>query len=231
MAAIPYHQLNPAVQQRVVDIAHKSSLYRHLPRTALQIDPDYLTFLSCYPEVIVEIWRLMEVSNMSALRTAPFTLQCSDGEGTLSAIDLIYASEQMQIFLGEGTYEGPLLRRKIRGDCLIVLRAEHQTGSNGVNVATCDLDFFLKIDNATAGFIAKTVHPLVGRTADQNFVETLKFVERLHETTCKNGPGVQGMAYRLTGLTPEVRDAFIEVAGLTYSRQQTRTLGIPVTPR
>ncbi|HMP80963.1 MAG TPA: hypothetical protein PKD54_16020, partial [Pirellulaceae bacterium] len=122
LAAIPLQQLNPAVQNRVVDILQKASLYRHLPKTAIQIDPDYMTFLCCYPEIIIEIWRLMEVTHMSAARTAPFTLSCSDGEGTESTVDLIYATDRMQIYVGEGTYEGPLLRRKIRGDCVIVIR-------------------------------------------------------------------------------------------------------------
>ncbi|HMP79217.1 MAG TPA: hypothetical protein PKD54_07175 [Pirellulaceae bacterium] len=36
------------------------------------------------------------------------------------------------------------------------------------------------------------------------------------------------MAHRLSALTPDVRDTFVEMAGLTYSRQQTRSLGVPV---
>ena len=77
---------------------------------------------------------------------------------------------------------------------------------------------FVKVENATASLIAKTLNPIVGPTADHNFVESMKFVERLNETTQTNGVGVQRMANRLNNLQDSVRQNFIKVAGLVYER-------------
>ena len=86
------------------------------------------------------------------------------------------------------------------------------------------LDVFLTIDNMTASLVAKTLAPVVGKTADHNFLESLKFVQRLNETTGRNGPGVQGMADRLEGLTEPVRDQFIDIVGVVYQRTQQALL-------
>ena len=105
----------------------------------------------------------------------------------------------------------------------MLLRTENTKDSDGRPVASSQLDVFLKIENAAAGLIARTLNPLVGKTADQNFVESMKFVQRLNETTEKNGPGVQGMADRLEGLTPEVRQNFIDVVARVFEKKQTAT--------
>ena len=87
------------------------------------------------------------------------------------------------------------------------------------------------MENATVNLIAKTLNPIVGPTADHNFVESLKFVQRLNETTEKNGPGVQSMAYRLTNISDKVRDQFIRVAGTVYERGNRRTTLKPPSNR
>ena len=78
---------------------------------------------------------------------------------------------------------------------------------------------YLKVDNLAAGVIARTLQPLVGSTADHNFIESLKFIEKLNKTTVCNGPGVQLMGERLT-LEPTVLRGFQDVAGQTYRRNQ-----------
>ena len=101
---------------------------------------------------------------------------------------------------------------------MLVLRTSFRQDAQGKDIATSSLDVFLKVENATASLIAKTVNPIVGRTADHNFIESLNFVQRLNETTEQNGPGVQRMANRLTDLTPDVRNNFVRVAGVVYER-------------
>ena len=66
--------------------------------------------------------------------------------------------------------------------------------------------------------IAKTLNPIVGNTADHNFVESLNFLQRLNETTVKNGVGVQRMANRLTDIDRDTRKKFIDVAGSVFQK-------------
>lgn len=222
LRSVPMDQLNQETQQKLRPILNRPSIYRRLPHTSIKIDPDYYLHLVRHPEVIINIWQLMGVTQMTADRTGPYTLATDDGVGTLGNVELVYGTNNMHIYYCEGDYKGSVLTRNLRGKCVIILTTDYQLNENGESVANSQLDIFLKIDNATLGLIAKTLHPIIGKTADHNFVESINFLERLNETTVKNGPGVQGMAHRLTTLTQEVRQEFVQVAGLVYDRSQAK---------
>ncbi len=221
---VPYQLLNQVTRDKISDILQKPSLYRRLPVNSIVADPDYFRFLTRYPEVIVNIWQIMGVTQMKTKRTGPFTLETDDGAGTVSTLELIYGNENLHIFYGTGTYEGPVIHKKLTGRCVLILRSDYAIDAQGQSQVTNQLDVFLKVDNATLGLVAKTIQPIVGPTADQNFIESLKFVQRLNETTATNGPGVQQMGTRLN-IDDDVRQKFIEVAGLTYERASNGIAG------
>ena len=227
--SLPYAQLNAQTKAKIGDILEKPSLYRRLPVTAIEIDPEYLQFLIRYPEVVVGIWELMGITDMETKRVGNYTLKTDDGMGTTSDMELVYGSSDLHIYYGQGLYEGPVLRKKLSGDCVIIVRTRPHSEINageitaqrpgGIPKTACQLDVFLKLDNGAAGMIAKTISPIVGPTADHNFTESLKFVERLNQTTIKNGPGVQEMGRRLK-VDPEVIEKFQAVVGRVYQRAQ-----------
>lgn len=220
MQTIPFHQLNQATKDKLNSVLNKPSIYRRLPISTINSDPDYFRFLVRYPEVLVDIWQLMGVTKMSTQRTGPYTINCDDGAGTLSTMELVYGNDNLHIFYGTGSYEGPVLRKKLYGSCVLVLQTGYAQGADGKPIATNQLDVFLKVENAALGLIAKTIQPIVGTTADHNFVESLKFVQRLNETTERNGPGVQRMAKRLD-INQEVRQKFVDVVSLVFERSST----------
>ena len=222
VARIPYQQMAPAAARRVADVVDHSSLYRQLPITTIQADPDMYLFLLRYPETIIGTWQLMGISEMSATRTAAFRLKASDGAGTQTQAELVYGQPNLNIYYAEGEYEGPMLLRKVTGSCVIMIESQYHRGPDGTPQVTSCMNFFLKIDNLAASVIAKTIHPLVGTTADHNFVETLKFAEKLSETSGRNGPGVQRMANRIDSLSPEVRQRFQDMAGVVWQRAQNQ---------
>lgn len=217
MQTIPFHQLNQTTKDKLNSVLNKPSIYRRLPISTINSDPDYFRFLVRYPEVLVDIWQLMGVTKMSTQRTGPYTINCDDGAGTLSTMELVYGNDNLHIFYGTGSYEGPVLRKKLYGSCVLVLQTGYAQGADGKPIATNQLDVFLKVENAALGLIAKTIQPIVGTTADHNFVESLKFVQRLNETTERNGPGVQRMAKRLD-ISQEVRQKFVDVVSLVFER-------------
>ncbi len=218
IALIPFDQLNPQTAKGIRDVVQGASVFRRLPVTAIQTDPDLYLFLVRYPEVVVDIWRMMGVSNMTAKRTGQYTLSANDGSGTTSTIDLVYGTPTLHVYYADGGYNGPRILKPIQAKSVIVLQSEYTRGPDGAPVATSRLDVFLDIENAAADWIARTVHPLFASTADHNFVESLKFVEKLSKTTMENGPGVQGMSRKLTTVHPEVRARFSQIAGIVYER-------------
>ena len=217
-SVVPYDQLNPAAVQKIRKIVQKPSIYRRLPTATVSVDHDFYLFLARHPEVIINIWELMDVTEMTANRVAPFKLDTNDGAGTRGEVELIYGTKNLQIFYGEGAYQGTMLPKKLRGKCVIMIQTKYHLDEQGLPATTSQLDIFMKLENVTLGLIAKTLSPLIGPTADHNFVETVNFIQRLNEITVKNGPGVQAMTHRLTNLTPEVSKQFVQLAGLVYDR-------------
>jgi len=215
--AVPFQLLTQETAAKLKPVLDKPSIYRRLPKMAIECDRDYFRFLVRHPEVVVEIWKLMGVTKMETTRTGPYRLKSDDGAGTISDLELVYGDGEKHIFYGTGTYEGPLLRKKLSGKCVLVMQTQHTMDSNGTPKAINQLDVFLRVDNVAAGVIARSLQPLVGPTADHNFVESLKFIQRLHDTTVRNGHGVQLMGDRLD-LQPQVLAGFQQVAGLAFDR-------------
>lgn len=226
---IPHDRLDPAVSRKVADVVQNATIYRQLPVVTINSDPDFYLTLLRYPEVIISTWQLMGVTQMDAKRIAPFAIEVNDGAGTATKTDLVYGDPNLNIFYSEGEYDGPMLFRKINGKCVIVVESHYQLDASGQPSVTSRLNIFLHIDNMAAGLIARTIHPLVGTTADNNFVETLKFTEKLAATSDTNGPGVQRMGSRLPGLQPDVRQRFIDIAGIAWQRAQRRTIAESAT--
>ena len=59
------------------------------------------------------------------------------------------------------------------------------------------MDCFLNIEPGGAELWTKTVSPLVGKTVDNNFMQTLAFVSSLSRTAEVNDRGVQRLAMQL----------------------------------
>jgi len=222
--SIPWQQLNQEAREKISDVVQNPSMYRRCPSCTIAADPDFFRFLVRYPEVVVSIWQIMGVTQMSAERTAPFVLDTDDGAGTISQLELVYGNENLHIYYGTGTYQGPVFRRKMTGRCVLVLRSLYSVDGLGQSKATNEMDIFLKMDNVGTSLMAKTIQPIVGPTADQNFLDSLQFIQRLNEKTMENGPGVQHMGTRL-GIEDGVKEQFIELAGLVYERSLKSQMG------
>lgn len=132
----------------------------------------------------------------------------------------------MHLFYGTGSYEGPVFRRKLTGRCVIVVRTEAQPDPAGGFALTNQLDVFLRVDNATAALVTKTIQPIVGNTADHNFTESLKFIERLNTTTRNNGPGVKAMGDRLA-LDDQTQQSFRQIVDTVFERAYRLGLQVP----
>ncbi|MCL4206062.1 MAG: hypothetical protein KJ000_26560 [Pirellulaceae bacterium] len=215
--AIPLEELNEASRQKLRPILEKPSLYRRMPVQVIGCDPDLHVFLIRYPEVIVNIWQLMEVTKVQVKRTGPYTFDATDGSGTISKVELIYGRPDLHIFYATGYYEGPLFRNRIEGDCVILLRSVYAQRDGRVQVTNC-LDVFVRMEKAGADILLKTLHPLMGKTADFNFVETAKFIGQVSLAAENNGPGIERLANRLENVDVAIRDSFARHAEVAHQR-------------
>jgi hypothetical protein len=78
------------------------------------------------------------------------------------------------------------------------------------------------MENAGVDILLKTLHPLMGKTADYNFVETVKFVGQVSRASETNGPGMGRLSDRLANVAPEVRSLFAKHTDVVYQRGMLR---------
>jgi hypothetical protein len=216
--SIPFDRLTDNAQERIWKIVSQPSIYRRLPVTQLQSDPDLYLFLVRHPEIIVNMWELMGVTKVKVRRTGDFTFDANDGAGTTGVGELIYGDKETHLVLGEGSYEGPVLKRKIHGRCLVILKSGYTPDDSAKAIVTHRLDMFVQLENIGADLVARTFQPLVGKSADHNFVETSRFFSQIAQAAETRPTGMQQLAGRLTKVDPVVRDQFATLAADIHAR-------------
>ncbi len=209
IAAIPFQQMTPEAQAKLLSVINRPSLYRQMPTTLIESDADLYQFLVRHPEVIVNMWDLLVITKVSITRTS----------------DLIYGDQNVHVVFCEGAYEGPLFKRLLTGRCVLILRSAYSQTMDRTTYVTSRLDVFLQIDNAGTELIAKTLQPVVGSTADRNFTDSLKFVGQVAKAAEEKPDRIQAMSQRLTKISPRVRDNFASLTSVVAQRYAARQLG------
>lgn len=218
---VPYAKLTAEAGRRIRQVVNKPTLYRRMSASQITCDPKMHRFLVRYPEVVVNIWQLMGITKVSAERTGPFMMNASDGVGTVTNVELVYGDQNTHLMYCEGHYEGALFRKPLTGRCVLVLRADYQTQPDGTVQVSSTMDVFLQVDNMAVDVVTRTLHPLVGKSADINFEQSTRFIERVWQTTEENGPGMTRLAFRLEQVQPEVRQQFADITReVTVTAQQ-----------
>lgn len=228
--AIPFDRLTDDMQQRLEDVVSKPSIYRRLPPQAIDCDPDMYVFLIRHPEIIVDTWKMMGITKLTVKRTGRFTANATDGVGTVSDIELVYGTPEIHVLYADGEYDGPLFRRKVNGRCVVILRTAYARGADNRTRVSSELDVFLKLDNVGAEIMAKTLHPVIGKSVDHNLTQTMEFIERISEAAESNGPGLQRLADQLPNTSPEVRRQFSELTAIVSHRAALRDMPVDDPP-
>lgn len=219
LRSIPLGNLTPQAVAKLRPVLDDPTIFRRMPVQTIVCDPEMFTFIIRYPEVLVEIWQLMGMTRVTMERSGPFAFAGEDGAGTTCRCELILGSEKLHVYYTEGDYEGGLINRKLDGRCVCVIHSQPAIGENGQALVTASMDIFLKLDNLGADLIAKTISPLVVKTADYNYIESLRFVSQLSTAAQRNPQAVEQLAARLEGLRPDVRNRFIQVANQSSIRR------------
>jgi hypothetical protein len=221
---IPLANLQEPLRSRIHQVITRPTIYRRMPIEVVPCDPDLYVFLVRYPEVVVNMWQLMGITRVTIQRKAPYVYDAQDGAGTVSQVELVYGTRAKHLFLADGYYEGPLLPRRVTGRCVLLLRSDYRCDEGQHDHVTNQLDVFLQLDNTGAEIVARTLQPLLGRTADSNFVETVRFVSQVSHVAETNGPGVERLVTRLTNVEPSVRDRFSQLATTLHQRAVMRAI-------
>ncbi len=212
LEAIPLDKLKPEDRGKVESVLSNLSVFRRMPLKVIDCDPDMYLFLVRHPDVVVNIWRLLEISQLRMEQVGRRRFTLSEPVGATVSLEYVHRSHDTHVVYGEGTYRGPLLSRPVSGRGVLVLKTGYVRETNGRYYITNRLDCFLNVEPLGAELLTKTVSPLMGRTADNNFVLTAAFLARLSRTAELGGGGIRALAAKLDRVRPEVRTEFVEMA-------------------
>jgi hypothetical protein len=219
--SIPFSRLPPPTAEAVQEVTSNPSFYRQLPPRVLQCDPQLMTFMVRHPEVMVNIWEMIGITNITTIRTGRRTFFADDGAGTKCNCELIYSDDELHIYYGTGDYDGFLTPRPVKGRVVCVLRAQAEPlhGNPVEPMVTSRMDVFLKVDNIGADLLTRTLAPLVGKVTEHNFEETSRFVCQLSEF-CGNHPlAAQRLTEQLTVNDESIRREFESIVSkIAYKR-------------
>lgn len=209
--AIPWEHLDPQEIAAVEAVLGDTSVFRRLPTQVIDCDPNLYMYVLDHPEILANIWELLEIDNIVLDPIGNGSFDVDDGAGTKGTVKYLYRSHDTHLIYAEGSYDGPLFTQPVEGTAVLLLKTGYSREPNGRYYITTRLDAFIHLDNAGFDFLAKTFQSLVGRVADYNFVATGTFMQTLSRTAEVNQAGTSRLAHNLAHISPEVRQGFIDV--------------------
>ncbi|MBX7168169.1 MAG: hypothetical protein K1X74_17670 [Pirellulales bacterium] len=228
---IPWDKIARRDQARIETVLEKTSLFRRMPTQVIRCDPELYQFTVDNPEILVNIWHLLGLEDITLERQSERMFRAADGAGTLGEVHVVYADQHLRVVYGEGTYDGPMFPKPVRGSCVLLLESDYQRDEHGYDYVCSRLHVFMRLEQVSLDLLAKTFQPLVGKVADFNFEQTSLFVQSLSRAAEANPRGMERLAAKLTDVSPELRGRFVQVTARVAARgDQRRTLAARITP-
>jgi hypothetical protein len=215
--AIPMAKVDAKYRRQVSEVLSDPSLFRRLPTSVVDCQPEMFTFLAQNPEVLTEIWRELGVSRVELTRTGENSFDLRDNAGTKGNVYIVEqtcdaAAQNRVVMYSEGSYDGKPFSKPVGARCVFLLRSGSIRETNGRQYVAARLDAFVKIDRATVEVMAQVAHPFVGKTADRNFADTLTFVSNLSYTAERRPDSIVDLSTKLSQVDEVRRVEFGKVA-------------------
>lgn len=210
--SIPLKQLDADARAKVTTVLSGARIFRRLPIAVVQCDPELYLFLVEHPDVVVNIWQALGITQLAMQQIGPDAFRVTDNAGTVGTIQFLHCTHDTHLIYTEGSYDGPLFTKPVQGRGLVILKTGYVREPDGRYYITSRLDTFMDLDRTGVEVLTKTFQPLVGRVADINFIQTVAFLGSLSRTAEVNLRGVSRLAGKLSRVQPEVRDQFAKMA-------------------
>ena len=224
--AIPWNSLDAHSTKRIRDVMDGKTFYRRMPQQLGYCDAEMYDFMVCHPDVVVELWELLGVTQISLSETGPNKYLLKEGTSTTSQVEVLYKSKNLCIVYASGEYEAPMLLRKIKGDVILLLKSRYGRDKENRPVVQCDLDTYVRIHNPGAEMLAKILLPVVGKIADSNFEQTVGFVMNVSEAAQDDFERLAELAQRMKSVRPQVAKEFAFVAEAVFDREADRFVAL-----
>ena len=234
--AIPLERIDSNYRTAVIQVLGDTSLYRRLPTKTVDCDPKLFTFLAQNPETLVEIWRRLGITHIELKRIGDNSFKLTDNSGTTGKLTIVEQNcddraQNRIVMYAEGAYEGKPFARPVKAQCVLLLRSGSMTETNDRDYVAARLDSFIHIDRSSIELFAKAVHPLVGKTADRNFTDTLQFISNFSRTAEIRPASVERLVSGLPDVSPESQNQLIRIAYQCGSTAKQTGVSVQTSPR
>ncbi|HEY1064726.1 MAG TPA: hypothetical protein VGE52_01390 [Pirellulales bacterium] len=228
--SLPLGKLNAANRAKVEHVLEDAAMYRQLPVSMCRCEPQLYLLLVNRPDTVVNIWEVLGISQFDLRQIGPNLYQADDGTGMQTTVEFLHRSHDAHIAYVEGLYQGPLLSRKIKAQCVLFLRSQYAPAEDGSWMITHRLDAFVRFDALGAEMLARTMNSMIGKIADRNFREVSNFITNLSTRAVDDAEWTADLASKLDNVRPDVRDQFAKVTAAMANRspvEQTAAVAPP----
>lgn len=217
MRAIPFQKISPEYRSKVQHVLSDASLYRRLPTMTVDCHPPMFTHLVQNPDTLVQIWRQLGISNVELVKTGENTFRLADNVGTVGKLVIVEQKCEPQaqnrvVMYAEGQYDGKPFKKPVRAQCVMVLRSGSMKETNGRTYVAARFDTFVKIDRASLELFARALHPLVGKTADRNFADTMQFISSMSQAAELRPATIARLTNSLPHVSQERKNELVKIA-------------------
>jgi|GEM_PF-2004384 len=225
-ATIPWHALDERSKKLIREVVDGKTFMRRMPQQTGYCDPEMYDFLIDHPDVVIELWELLGITNLSMKETGPNKYELKEGTASTSQVEVLYKSDNLCIVYASGEYDAPVVRRKIKGDVVLFLKSHYGQARDNRLVVQCDLDAYVQIHNPGAEMLARMLIPVVGKIADNNFEQTVGFVMNISEAAQDDFEPLAELAQRMKIVRPQVAQEFALVAETVFDREVDRYIAL-----
>lgn len=223
---IPWDALAEPDRAAVSEVVSDATLFHRMPTRSVECDAELFALLTERPEMLVEVWNLMGISKLTLDPIGPQRYRAVDATGTVGDLRTWHAGggdrPRRVVALCQGVYDAPAMPKPLSADCVLLLTWQAMASPDGRPYVRADLDAFIDLDRPAAQLIARTLKPLLVRTANHNFTETMRFVAMFSRTAERNPAGMNRLAGHLRKIDEPTRRRFVTVCHRTADRAATR---------
>ncbi len=214
--AIPFQRIAPEHRRKIREVLADTSLYRRMPTMTVDCYPPLFTYMAQNPEVLVQIWRQLGISNVDLVRTGENSFRLTDSFGTVGRLTIVDQqcddrAQNQLVMVAEGAYDGKPFKNPVRADCVLLLRSGSVVETNGRQYIAARLDTFIRIDRTSLELFAKAVHPLVGKTADRNFSDTIQFIGNMSQASATRPATIERLATSLPHVSDDRKSRLVRI--------------------
>ena len=114
LKAIPVDKLDADARQKVSSVLSNVTLFRRMPVQVIQCDPDLYLFLVEHPDVVVNMWEVMGVTQLALQATGPRHVRPERRGRHPRAGRIPLLDHDTHLIYTEGSYHGPPFAKPVR---------------------------------------------------------------------------------------------------------------------